>query len=383
MTHRAALALALLLSPGLASAGDRTRTPDMLRGDVQLRYAGSLQFGRLVDRTVATAGRTEVARSTLQRHGLTLGGAFSPYHGIAVTLDLLPISLHDKRVYGSANDMRLDPDAGLPTMVGGSELDADTLAASAAQRNHVGFGDMRLGVRAVAFAQEGVPGRQGPANLAFDVALRIPTGGNHDNERDNGTAGPGLGGPGVSVGLTASRDIAGVEPYISLAYTHNGPYRQVLVDSAGTPTSPPVDPDEPNPDPEGRWQLNRADTFGIQFGTELLVKRDEDRDTEARFDVGAGLTYVGPDEISVGRILPAPLDATIGHVAVTGEHLVANVDLGLRIRPIRLIEVRVDIGGTWTSPHTVERIGEKSYSVETGADTFGLRWGLAVRARIR
>jgi len=381
--RRAALGLALLLLPSLATAGDRTRTPDMLRGDVELRYAGSLQFVRLVDRTVAAGVRTEVGRSTLQRHGLTLGGAFSPYHGIAITLDLLPISLHDKRAYASANDMRLDPDAGLPTMVGGSELDPDTLAASAAQRNHVGFGDMRLGVRVVAFAQEGVPGREAPANLAFDVSLRLPTGGNHDAVRDNGTAGPGVGGPGVSIGLTASRNIAGVEPWVSLAYTHNGPYRQELVDASGAPSTPPVDPDDPTPDAQGRWTLNRADSVALRFGTELLVNRNDEKDTEARFDVGAGLTYVGPDEISVGRILPAPLDATIGHLAVTGEHIVANVDLGLRIRPIRLIEVRVDVGGTWTSPHTVERIGEKSYSVETGADTFGLRWGLAVRARIR
>ena len=128
MIRRAALGLALLLLPSLATAGDRTRTPDMLRGDVELRYAGSLQFVRLVDRTVAAGVRTEVGRSTLQRHGLTLGGAFSPYHGIAITLDLLPISLHDKRAYASANDMRLDPDAGLPTMVGGSGMIALSLA---------------------------------------------------------------------------------------------------------------------------------------------------------------------------------------------------------------------------------------------------------------
>jgi hypothetical protein len=385
MNHRIA-SLLLLLGLGTASpafAGDRTRTPPMLRGDVQLLYDGSVGFGRLVDRTVAGGTRTEVARSTRQQHRITLGGAFSPYHGIAVTLDLLPITLHDKRVFGSANDMRLDPDAGLPTMVGGSELPVDVLAGSAAQRNHVGFGDIRFGARAIAFAQDGVPGRQGPANLAFDLSVRVPTGGNHDRVRDNGTAGPGVGGPGLALGLTASRRIAGVEPYLTLAWELNGPYRQQLVDVDGAPTTPPVDPDAPNPDAEGRWTLDPAERFTVRFGAELLVMQNEEADTEARFDVGAAVTYVGPDEISVGRLLPAPLDATVGHLAVTGEHMVADVALGLRVRPIRLIEVRVDVGATWTAPHTIERIGEKAYGVETGTDTFGVHWGLAVRARIR
>ena len=377
----AVLALGLLSTP--AFAGDRTRTPDMLRGDVQLRYHGFARFGRLVDRTVAGGVRAEVARSTRQRHDLTLSGAFSPYHGIAITLELLPITLHDRRVYGSANDMRLDPDAGLPTMVGGSELPAQVLSASAAQRNHVGFGDMRIGARAVAFAQDGVPGRKGPANLAFDLAVRVPTGGNHDQVRDNGTAGPGVGGAGIELGMTASRRVAGVEPYLSLGYVHNGPYKQQLIGADGASTTPPLDSDNPTPDAEGRWTLNRADSFAVRFGAELLVTRNEDKDTEARFDVGAGVAYVGPDEISVGRILPTPLDSTVGRLAITGEHVIADVELGLRVRPVRLIEVRVDVGGSWMSPHTVERIGEKSYSVETGTDTFAIHWGLAVRARIR
>lgn len=385
MTFRtsAAALLVLGLCAGTAHAGDRTRTPTMLRGDVQLTYDGFVRFGRLVDRTVAGGTRTEVARATRQRHNIMLGGSFSPYHGIAITLDLLPITLHDKRVYGSANDMVLDPDAGVPTMVGGSELPIDVLAASAAQRNHVGFGDIKFGVRAVAFAQEGVPGREAPANLAFDIAVRVPSGGNHDEVRDNGTAGPGMGGPGLEVGLTASRRIAGVEPYLALQYVHNGSYKQNLTGADGSDTTPPVDPDNPTPDAEGRWTLDRADRVGLRFGTELMVMRDEEKDTEARFDVGAGIAYVGPDEISVGRILPAPLDSTVGHLAVSGEHLVADVNLGLRVRPIRLIEVRFDIGGAWTSPHTIERIGEKSYGVETAADTFAIQWGLAVRARIR
>jgi|GEM_PF-1742331 len=374
-------AAALLATPALA--GDRTRTPPMLRGDVQLTYNGDLGFGRLVDRTVAGGTRTEVARSTRQIHRLTVGGAFAPYHGIAVTLDLLPVTMHDKRAWGSANDMRIDPDAGLPTMVGGSELSAAVLDASASTRNHVGFGDMRFGVRAVAFAQEGVPGREGPANLAFDLAVRVPTGGNHDKVRDNGTAGPGAGGPGIELGLTASRTIAGVEPYLSLGFAYNGPYKQALVDSSGAATTPPVDPDAPTPDAEGRWTLDPADRVFLRFGAELLVMRDDEKDTEARFDVSAGLTYVGPDEISVGRLVPGPLAGTIGHLAVTGEYVQAHVDFGLRIRPIRLIEVRVDVGGSWQAPHTIERIGEKTYGVETASDTFALSWGLALRARIR
>ena len=377
-----ALALPLLVATP-AFAGDRIRTPPMLRGDVQLTYGGTVGWGRLVDRTSSGGVRTEVARWTRQRHGITLSGAFAPYHGIAVTLDLLPIVVHDRVKWGAANDTRIDPDAGIPTLVGGSELPQDVLDASPSSRNHVGFGDMRIGATAIAFAQEGVPGRVAPANLAFDLAVRLPTGGNHDRVRDNGTAGPGLGSAGLELGLTASRAMQGIEPYLRLAYHLNGAYRQVLVDSDGVPTTPPVDPDDPTPDPEGRWILNRAERVLFGLGVDLLIARNVEKDTEFGLDVGAFLSYVGPDEVSVGRWLPAPLDSTIGHRAVTGEHVTVDLGLGLRIRPIQLIEVRVNLGGGWQSPHTLERIGEKTYAVETAPDTFAVQWGVAVRARIR
>jgi len=374
-------ALAVLISTP-AFAGDRTSTPTWLRGDVQLGYDGDLGFGRLVDGTEAGGARVEVARSTRQQHSLTLGGSFAAYHGIAVTL-ALPISLHDRRVWGSANDMRFDPDAGVPTMVDGSELSTNVLSASPSSRNHVGPGDLRFGVRAVAFAQEGVPHRVAPANLAFDLVLRVPSGGNHDRVRDNGTAGPGVGGAGVSIGLTASRRMQGVEPYIALQFEHNALYREVLTDSNGNAVLAPEDPSDPNPDPEGRWRIDPADQFMVRFGAELLATRDVVKDSEVRLDVGAGFTYVGPDEVSSGRLLPAPLDPTVGHLAVTGEHIVADVGIGLRIRPIGQIETRIDLGGAWHSPHTLERVGEQTYGAETAPDTFSIRWGVAVRARIR
>ena len=374
-------ALGLLVATP-AFAGDRTSTPTWLRGDVQLGYAGDLGFGRLVDRTVAGGARVEVARSSRQQHGLTLGGAFGVYHGIAVSL-ALPISLHDRRVWGSANDMRFDPAAGVPTMVDGSELSTDVLSASASSRNHVGPGDLRFGIRAVAFAQEGIPHRVAPANLAFDLVIRAPSGGNHDKTRDNGTAGPGVGGPGLSIGLTASRRMQGVEPYIGLRYEMNGVYRQTLTGADGNAVLPPDDPDDPNPDAEGRWKIDPADRVEVRFGAELLATQNVEKDSEVRLDVGAGFTYVGPNEISSGRLLPAPLSPTVGHLAVTGEHVVADVGVGIRIRPISLIETRIDFGGAWHSPHTLERVGERTYGTETAPDTFSVRWGVAVRARIR
>ena len=102
-----------------------------------------------------------------------------------------------------------------------------------------------------------------------------------------------------------------------------------------------------------------------------------------RLDVGAGLTYVGPNEISSGRMLPSPLDPTVGHLAITSEHILVDVGLGLRIRPIRLIETRIDVAGVWQSPHTLERVGERTYGAETAPDTFAIRFGVALRARIR
>ncbi len=374
-------ALAVLIATP-AFAGDRTSTPVWLRGDVQIGYDGDLGFGRLVDRTRAGGARVEVARSSRQQHGLTLGGTFAAYHGIAVSL-ALPISLHDRRVWGAANDMRFDPDVGVPTMVDGSELPVDVLSASASSRNHTGPGDLRFGARAIVFAQDGVPHRTAPANLAVDLSIRVPTGGNHDKVRGNGTAGPGRGGAGVSISLTASRRMQGVEPYVVLGFEHNGTYRQALTGADGNLVLPPPDPSDPSPDPEGRWIIDPAERFTVRFGAELLAVEDLAKDTEVRLDVGAGLTYIGPDEISSGRLLPAPLDPTVGHLAVTAEHIVADVGIGLRIRPVGPIETRIDFGGAWHSPHSLERVGERTYGAETAPDSFSVRWGVAVRARIR
>ena len=376
--HAAAVAAiaATLLLAATAGAAEQTETPPWLRGDAWLGYQGEVQTARLVDRLHIGEAYTEVARSLRQRHGLLLGGRFAVYHGISVGLDV-PIVVHDRLVWGSANDMRWDPEAGRPTMIDGSRLSSEIRSSSASSRRHTGLGDMVLRIRAVPFAQSGVPGREAPASMSVDLDVRMPTGGDHDTVRDNGTAGPGIGGPGLGVTIAASRRVGSVEPWLSLAWHLNGPYKTVLVDADGRVIAPLEG------DPENRSKLDPADSVSVRLGTEIHASEDPTIGQSVRIDVGAGLTYIGPSEISSGTNLPAPLDPTIGSIAIDAEHLQIDVDLGVRVRPRAPFELRIDFGASWLSPHTVERVSETAYGITTGTDTFLLRWGVSGRARFR
>ncbi|MEE2827941.1 MAG: hypothetical protein VX498_02030 [Myxococcota bacterium] len=367
------LACALLL-PVWSSAAELTSTPPMLRGDVELLYRGGINFVRLEDRADTEDAFVDVGAYSQVRQGMNIGAAFSPYHGIAIRLDL-PLVFHDARVWEFANGFRYDPEAGRPVAVGGSPLSPDMLNESASSRVHRGPGDLALGFRVVPVAEEGVPGREGPASLAFDFDLRVPSGSNHDQVRDDGSAGPGWGGVQVRVALSGSRRFGPTEPFLSIHYTHRAAYKQ---DLTGAQVQPADDLD-----PEGRSQLDPADDFGFRFGSELIMIDDREADRSMRLQVGFGLTYRGPHELSSGTILPAPLDETVGHRARSSEHLMIDLLFGLRARVKPQAELRVDFAGGWASPHSVEQVDSRAYGVRTGPATFHVSWGVGALIRIR
>lgn len=369
------LAGALFLGlPAQASAAERTETPPMLKGDFRLGYSGGLALVGLDDRSGSDDTYTPVGRFADEHQGMILKGSFTAYHGIAVRLEL-PLTFYAIRHWESANDFIYDPEAGAPTAAGGQPLDDAVLDASGSARRYAGPGDLAVGVRLVPFAEQGVPGREAPATLALDVDVLAPSGGNHDSVREDGTAGPGRGGPQVRLGMTGSRRFGSVEPYVHIGYTHRGPYR---VDLSGVRVVPSTDTEE-----DGATTLKPSDEFSLRFGSEVIATENPGADTAMRLLVGMGFTYIGPNELSSGTELPAPLDATIGHRARSGEHVSVDLALGLRLRTKAAAEFFLDFGATWLSPHSLEQVSEGAYTVRTTPASFRLAWSLGTTFRFR
>ncbi len=375
MTARLLLIAAALLVAAPAYAGDYTSTPPWLRGDIHAGYQGSVGVLELQDREVIAGPLSEVGRAVEHAHAIHIGGIFSAYHGIAVRLDI-PIIAHDQRVWLTANSLRYDPDYGRPTAVGSPALGGDVLEDSTSSRIHNGFGDITLGFRAVPFAESGVPGRTAPVSLAVDLDLTFPSGASHDKLRDNGTGGPGVGGMQLGLGLAISRRLAGSEPYLRVAYTHRAPYKVDLASAQVQLSTVEVDD-------EGRTTLNPADQLTLGFGAEIIAQENLAADTSIRLDVGVAFTYVSDHQVSSGTYLPAPLEPTVGHRAAAGEHVVIEAGLGVRVRPKPQVELVIDLDGGWVSPHVLEQVDSKSYSMRSGPASFLMRFGMGAIVRLR
>jgi len=368
------LIAAALLLPSLGVAATRTETPPMLRGDIDIGYAGGIDFVQLRDRVDSDFVLSSVGSYLRQAHGVDVAGRFSVYHGISLELGL-PVTIFDRNAWTRPRTFRWDPDHEQPTLVGGREVSGTSVEGRSAGRVHAGPRELSFGFRVVPFAQSGLPGRQAPASLAIDVRALFPTGGNHDVVRDDGSAGPGDGGMGLNLGLTAARRMGPVEPWISGHWRMMAPYRVVLAGADGNPL--PGDGDD------NRYALDPADEVRLRAGVQLNAQENLSDDTAITIDVSLGVTYRGPDEVSSGTRLPVPLDATLGHPAVTGEHVIVDGALQMRFRPKAAIELVADLGGGWIAPHTLEQVSDDAYSVRTGAGSFRARFGLGTRIRIR
>lgn len=369
------LALALATLPATAWAGERTATPPQWRGDVNFLYTGSLEPGTIRDRASADRSYTTVGNYTAMKHGLDISPRFTVFHGISVGLDF-PLVFHGQRRWNEGFDMQFDPDENKATLVSNRPLSPEFLAGTPAARNHVGFGDLGVQFRFVPFAERGVPGREATATLALDVGIRAPSGENHDAVRDDGTAGPGRGGPALELGMTASRRVKQVEPYIAVNAILSAPYRVITRDAAGQDIA------AADGDAAGT-ELDPADSVGVRFGTEVALREVLETDERMGLDIGIGVRYVSPHEQSVGTWIPAPLDPTVGHLAVEAEHIEIDFGLGFRVRPRREIQISIDVGAGWESPHTLEMIDAHSYTAQTAPGTFRFFWGFGATGRIR
>jgi hypothetical protein len=334
----------------------------MLRGDLNIGYHGAIAVVQLEDRSNDDSAWSEVAEYREQHHGMLVSGAFTPYHGISVGLDI-PILFHGQLNWTSGNSFHYDPVTERTTMAGAEALDDETLEASAASLRRFGFGDMGLNFRIVPFAQHGLPNRQAPINMAFDINLRFPSGQNHLETREDGSGYPGIGGMGITVGTTASRSFGAVEPYLSIHYTHNGPYMLEGEEHEGE-------------DEEGR---SAGDSFRLRTGSEIVAYEDSAKGRSVQLDVRLEAAYFGPEYTKSGLHLPTTLPETLGESAVVSEHLEVGGALEVSISPRPQLEIHMDFEAAWISPHSVERVSQNAYSVRTRNGSIGLHWGAGVR----
>ncbi len=356
------LAIALLLTPPIAAAASGTYTPPMLRGDLNLGYRGETVVVQLEDRSDDEGSWSEVAAYNEQRHGMTVSGVFAPYHGISIGLDI-PILFHRQLTWGKGNGFDYDPVTERPTMAGAAPLDDLSLESSPASLRRFGFGDLGLNFRIVPFAQQGLPKREAPINMAFDIKLRFPSGQDQFKTREDGTGYPGLGGVGITVGSTASRNFGAVAPYLSIHYTHNGPY--LLEDDENS--------DEQSEGPAA------GDSFQLKTGAAIVAFHDSAKGRKVHLDLSMEAAYFGPRHTVSGLHLPTTLPETTGQPAVVSEHVEVGGALNLSISPRPQLEIHMDFEAAWISPHSVERVSNNAYSVRTSNGSIGLHWGAGVR----
>ncbi len=345
----------------------------MLKGDLEIGYRGGVAVVQLEDRSTDDAGYNEVASYADQQHGMLLRGSFAPYHGISISLDL-PILFHHKLGWSSGNDFSYNPGTDRPTMSGAAALDKDTLDASPASVRRLGFGDIGLGFRIVPFAQEGLPNREAPIDLAFDFSLRFPSGKHPYKFRDDEdkTGYPGLGGMGITVGATASRRFGPTEPYLSIHYSHNAGF------SADEDSN--VSPGTGAADDAGSVELQRApDEFRLRVGTSIAAYVDSKKGRAVEMDLSMTAAYIGPQHGISGLRLPTTLPETLGQASVVAEHVEITGSMVVGIRPRPELEIHFDFDTTWIAPHSVERVTNNAYSVRTRNGSLALHWGAGVR----
>jgi hypothetical protein len=370
------LIVALVSLASAASAADGTTTPPMLRGDLELGYRGGLAVVQLEDRSSDDDNYAEVASFTEQNHAMLIRGSFAPYHGIAVSLEV-PITFHRQLQWITGRGYHYDPATGRPTMAGATSLDEATLDASPASLRRHGFGDISLGFRIVPFAQRGLPDREAPMDLAFDIGFRFPSGQHPHKLRDDGTSYPGQGGGGVTVGATAARTVGSTEPYLSIHYSHNAPFSTSEAGSDGS--------DDSDADSAGLAadEHKAADRFRLRAGAVISAYLDPETGRAVHLDLSMTATYVGPEYRFSGLRLPTTLSDTVGQKSVLSEHVQITGGLGVAISPRPEVDITIDFDTTWSSPHTVERVSNNAYSVRTRGDSLALHWGVGVRLHFR
>lgn len=351
--------LGLALAAPEASAAHRTELIDFLHFDAEVGYAGGIQFGRLRELD-ASDDFLDVAKYNQSRHEMNVDIEF----GIAPMLEFdvrFPIVFEDRLNYGWANDMSYDPVEDRATMLGTSPLPDDLVPDD----KRGGFGDMWLALQFCPF-HEGYTRRAAKATMMFELGVAPPTGKSRYEVNDRGVMWPGSGGTDLRVAGAFSKRIKAAEPYFTARYVMTGRYDVELYDRNGASTY------------GGAIKLNPADTVSVLFGNEIHAMNNPARDTEINIDIFGGFTYHTWADIETGTLLPVIHPDTEGYIATTAEYLEPHFGLGLYIRPVKMMQIRVNLGADYEVSHLLERIDERNFEVYSGTDTLRVNFGLTV-----
>jgi len=352
------LVVGMALAAPEARAAHRTELIDFLHLDAEIGYAGGIQFGKL--READGTDFIDVAKYNHSRHEMDIDIEF----GIAPMLEFdvrLPIVFEDRLNYRWANDMSYDPVEDRVTMLDSSPLPEDLVPDYKA----AGFGDMWLSLQFSPF-HEGYVRRPAKATMLLEVGVAPPTGKSRYELNDNGTPWPGSGGTDLRLGAAFSKRIAAAEPYFAARYVMTGRYEIELFDTNGQSTY------------GGPIKLNPADRVTVLLGNEIHAMQNSARGTEINVDIYGGFTYHTWADIETGTLMPVVHPDTEGYIATTAEYLEPHFGLGLYIRPVKMVQIRVTAGADYELSHIIERIDESNYEVRTGVDTLRVNFGLTV-----
>lgn len=354
-----AVVLGLALVAPDASAAQRTELIDFLHFDAEVGYAGGIQFGRL--REMDTSDDfLDVAKYNHSRHEMNIDIEF----GIAPMLEFdvrFPIVFQDRLNYGWANDMTYDPVEDRATMLGGLPLPDELVP----DFKKAGFGDLWLALQFCPF-HEGYTRRAAKGTMLLEIGLAPPTGKSRYEYNDRGVAWPGNGGTDLRLGAAFSKRVKAAEPYITAYYVMTGRYKIELIDHNGASTY------------GGLATLNPADRVTVLFGNEIHAMGDPTRNTELNVDIYGGFTYNTWADIETGTLMPVIHPDTEGYLATTAEYLEPHFGLGLYIRPVKMLQIRVNVGADYELSHVIERIDARNFEVFTGVDTLRVNFGLTV-----
>jgi hypothetical protein len=339
------LMIALLASADAASV---TEFPPMLRGDFEVDYRGSYEFGGIEE------GGQDFGRRLIHDEGIDYTLEFAPYTGIAVNLTL-PTTVFLRHAYNGTSEMLFDPATGSGSYEFGDPVSGTT------QFNAQGIDGVWIGAAFAPFSERYKRGHQ--VTWRLDARLRTGSKNTLWSAEGNGR-GSAPGGTAFNLGAAFSADKQLTSPYLDFQYVHEGRTTVDIVDEDGN-----------------TWltgaELKAPDTLNLVGGFQVVGFKEED--SMLAFDLNMNFGYVGWSDVPSGLYLPDVLDSSRNIVVSGGDYLTTGGGFGVNGHITKYAGVRTGFTANYILPHHLEH----PYDVRTGATTFKLAWNVSIMGKLR
>jgi len=325
----------LLSSLSTVHAADITDQPEFLKGNAGLfTHFNGQWFG------LEEAGE-DVGGLAHQANTIGFRAEFGAAPGTSVFIELSGRS-KDEFSYTDPRSMGWDPSNDAGSMVNGQLIEGGVDPVSGS-----GFQGVWLGIRGTPFSQT----RGAIATWLIEGALRTP-----DSTNIYSGDGGGEGGMALRLANVFSTSRGGTHPYISAVYTNNKPFY----------TTATAEVEEIQVDPTNSIRM----VAGAEFDTWIDAATGRDLSLEGRVFFGYNSPSINPS----GLFLPSVLPGTEQTAVTTAEYSSFGAGFGLHYRPIRELQVDLNLDVAWPTSHRLEH----PYPVMTSLSSSMLSAGLAV-----